>query len=75
MHTTDTAPDLLPAGAAARALNVTRQRLAALCRDGEIHAAIDLGNLRLFDAREVARVAADRRERAARGERVKAPAI
>jgi len=66
-------PDLLTSRETATALGVSVARVAAMMRDGQIAPAYDAGKRRLYDRRDVARLAADRRERAARGERVKAP--
>jgi DNA-binding transcriptional MerR regulator len=67
--------DLLTSRETAAALNVSVARVAAMMREGHLVPAYDAGGRRLYDRGEVARVAADRRARAARGERVKVPAI
>lgn len=68
-------PDLLTSRETATALGVTVARVAALMREGHITPAYDAGQRRLYAWADVARLAADRRARIARGERVNAPTI
>jgi len=69
-------PDLLTSRETAAALGVTVSRVAALMREGHITPAYDAGQRRLYDRADVARLAAERRARIARGEQhIKEPTI
>lgn len=67
--------DLMTPRDVARALNLTVQNVGRLAREGQLHPAALIGGRRVYDRAEVQRVADERRARAARGERVKVPAI